>query len=573
MADSDQQTAQRRHPGAGRGRARAFPKGRQVEPAALAEVRDLLAGRGRSADLLIEHLHRLQDRFGHLAHRHLAALAQEMRLAMAEVYEVATFYHAFDVVADGGPPPPAVTLRVCDGLPCRMAGGEALGSALAAAHGPAIRVMPAACMGRCDAAPVVRVGGERYVTGADAGTVAAELPRAAEPACPAPPPASLAASRADGVYDALLALHAGTLAADDVLSVLEASGLRGLGGAGFPTARKWRLVRGHPGPRHAVVNADESEPGTFKDRLLLERSAHQVLAGALIAAFVVEAAALHVYLRDEYPHLRRGLEAAIAELGALGLDLPPVHLRRGAGAYICGEESALLESLEGRRGLPRHKPPFPAEVGLFGRPTLVNNVETLWFVPLLLRDGPGLMTGAGRRGRTGMRHFSVSGRVRRPGVRFAPAGISVRELIDEHCGGMLPGHEFRAYLPGGASGGVLPASLGDLPLDFGTLEPYGCFVGSHAVMVLSDADDIGDVALQTMRFFEDESCGQCTPCRVGTAKAVALMQGRRWDTGLLAELSACMADASICGLGQAAPNVLRTALRHLPDRMASRCEP
>ena len=545
-------------------RGRHAPKGRQVEPEVVAEVQALLGAEPRRPDLLIEHLHRLADAFGHLRHRHLAALAREMRLSFAEVYEVATFYHNFEVVPDQAAAPPDRTIRVCDSLTCALAGADALAAALADGLGGGVRVGHGACMGRCDQAPVVRLG-DQYVEQANVDKVLAALKR---PAVIAPDTPDLAAYRAAGGYAVLAECHGGTRTPDQVIAALEHSGLKGLGGAGFPTGRKWRFVRQAPGPRLMAVNGDESEPGTFKDRHYLLANPHQFLEGTLIGAWAVEAEAVYLYMRDEYADIRQILAREVATLGALGLDLPEIILRRGAGAYICGEESAMLESLEGKRGLPRHKPPFPSEVGLFGRPTLINNVETLYWVPELLQDGPGRFAQPGRRGATGLRSFSVSGRVAEPGVKLAPAGISARELIDEYCGGMAAGHVFKGYLPGGASGGILPASLADLPLDFGTLEKHGCLIGSAAIIVLSDRDSAALAARNLMRFFANESCGQCTPCRAGTEKAVALMAGPDWDRNLLRELSACMMDASICGLGQAAPNSLLSVLEHFPDDLA-----
>jgi formate dehydrogenase len=542
-------------PGRG-GRAAAHPKGRQVEPQALAEVRALLGETPRRRDLLIEHLHRLQDAVGGLKAAHLAALAEEMRLSLAEVYEVATFYHNFEVVKVGPVPLPAI--RVCASLCCAMQGAGRLMEELAARAAGRFRVVPTACLGRCDRAPAARIG-THCLAPAGADAAIAEL---AAPPAPVRAAVSLADYRAAGGYALLGRCRDGALTADAVIAALDEAGLRGLGGAGFPTARKWRLVRAQPAPRLLAVNADESEPGTFKDRHFLLADPHRFLEGMLIAAWAIDAKAIYIYLRDEYADIRALLDAAIGELGAPGAPLPAIHLRRGAGAYICGEESAMLESLEGKRGLPRHKPPFPAEVGLFGRPTLINNVETLYWVRDIVEKGPAAFLVAGRRGRRGLRAFSVSGRVREPGVKLAPAGISVRELIDEFCGGMAEGHRLKGYLPGGASGGILPASLADLPLDFGTLEAEGCFIGSAAIIVLSEADDIRAVAVNLMQFFKDESCGQCTPCRVGTEKALALMQRARWDECLLKELAQCMADASICGLGQAAPNGLLSAYRH-----------
>jgi NADH:ubiquinone oxidoreductase subunit F (NADH-binding)/NADH:ubiquinone oxidoreductase subunit E len=538
-----------------------------VEPRALEEVRALLGERPRRRDLLIEHLHLIQDRYGHLSAAHLAALAQEMRLALTEVYEVATFYAHFDVVKEGSPAPPAVTVRVCDSLSCAMAGGEQLVQALPQALGPNVRVLRAPCMGACDRAPVCAVG-HVQVFGADVSKLAAAV-RTGSHAHAAHPEADFSGYRASGGYKILEACLKGTRSREEIIKLVDDAGLRGLGGAGFPTGRKWNLVRAEPAPRMMAVNADEGEPGTFKDRYYLERDPHRFLEGMLIAAWVVEAREIYLYVRDEYPEVRLLLADEIAKVEAAGLcKHARIDLRRGAGAYICGEESAMIESIEGKRGLPRHRPPYVAQVGLFGRPTLEQNVETLYWVRDIIDRGPAWVTSQGRRGRKGFRSFSVSGRVRDPGVKVAPAGVSVQELIDELCGGMLPGHSFKGYLPGGASGGILPASMADLPLDFGTLEQYGCFVGSHAVVILSQHDDAKAVALNLMRFFEDESCGQCTPCRVGTEKAVKLMASGPWDEALLEELSQAMRDASICGLGQAAPNPLTCVLKYFRDDLA-----
>jgi formate dehydrogenase len=546
------------------GRAgRATPKGRQIEDRALAEVRVLLGDAPRRRDLLIEHLHRIQDAYRQISAAHLAALADEMRLAFAEVFEVATFYAHFDVVREGDPAVPPITIRVCDGLPCMMAGAEALLADRDGAFGPGVRVVRAPCVGLCDQAPVAEVG-HHFVQRADhAGLEAAVEAGDTHPHIPAY--VDYDAYRSAGGYALLDRMRAGELSADAVLDILDEAGLRGLGGAGFPTGRKWRSVRAEPGPRLMVVNGDEGEPGTFKDRHLLNTDPHRFLEGTLIGAQVIGAEDVYLYIRDEYPAARAILAREIAALPA---GLPRLHLRRGAGAYICGEESALIESIEGKRGQPRHKPPYPYQVGLFGRPTLVNNVETLFWVRDVIERGGAWWRGHGRNGRVGLRAYSVSGRVREPGVKFAPAGISVHELIDEFCGGMAEGHTFRAYLPGGASGGILPASMGHIPLDFGTLEPHGCFIGSAAIVVLSDRDDLKAAALNLMRFFQDESCGKCTPCRVGTQKAVALMERSVWDTPLLTELAAVMRDASICGLGQAAPNPLTCLMRYFPEEFA-----
>ncbi|HTV46050.1 MAG TPA: NAD(P)H-dependent oxidoreductase subunit E [Stellaceae bacterium] len=555
------------HPGSGRRRGRETPKGRQVDPAALDEVRGLLGERERRRDLLIEHLHLLQDHYGCLHARHLAALAEEMRLALVEVYEVASFYAHFDIVMDDEAPPPAVTVRVCDSLSCELAGAVRLLDQLQSRLGERVRVVRAPCMGGCDKAPVFAIGHALHER-ATAETVAAAV-AAGETHRPIPAYTGLDAYRADGGYRLLQSCLVGERSRDEIIAALEHSGLRGLGGAGFPTGRKWRLVNQEPAPRLLAVNGDEGEPGTFKDRHFLETDPHRFLEGMLIAGWVVEAADIYIYLRDEYPQCRTILDSEIAAIERAGLaPHTRIHLRRGAGAYICGEESAMLESIEGKRGLPRQRPPFPAQVGLFGRPTLCNNIETLYWVRDIVERGADWFTGHGRNGRKGLRTFSVSGRVREPGVKLAPAGITARQLIDEYCGGMAEGHAFKGYLPGGASGGILPAAMADLPLDFGTLEPHGCFTGSGAVVVLSDQDDMKAVALNLLRFFEDESCGQCTPCRAGTEKAVKLLTAPHWDEDLLNELTQVMGDASICGLGQAAMNPVRQVLKHFREDLA-----
>jgi formate dehydrogenase beta subunit len=551
------------HPGAGRRGGRNLPRGRQVDPGARAELQALLGDRPRRRDLLIEFLHLLQDKYGCLHAGHLAALAEEMKLALVEVYEVASFYAHFDIVLDGEPPPPPITVRVCDSLTCELLGAQQLLAALPERLGAGARVLRAPCMGGCHNAPVAAIGHALHEH-ATVDSVAAAVTRGEThpqlPAC-----RDFAAYRREGGYKLLEACVAGTMPLDDLLKRLEDSQLKGLGGAGFPTGRKWRFVRAEPKPRLMAVNGDEGEPGTFKDRVYLETDPHRFLEGMLIGAWAIAADDVYIYLRDEYPQCRDLLLQEMAKLEAAGLaSHTRLHLRRGAGAYICGEESAMLESIEGKRGLPRHKPPYPSQVGLFGRPTLINNIETLYWVRDIVEKGADWFAGQGRRGRKGPRSFSVSGRVKHPGMKLAPAGITVRELIDEFCGGMADGHAFKGYLPGGASGGVLPASMADLPLDFGTLEQYGSFIGSAAVVVLSDRDDMKAVALNLLRFFEDESCGQCTPCRVGTEKAVKLMSAKVWDKALLAELTKVMSDASICGLGQAAMNPVKSVMKHFP---------
>jgi formate dehydrogenase beta subunit len=534
------------------------PKGRYVDPKALAEVNDLLGNEPRRRDLLIEHLHKIQDRFGHLSANHLVVLAAEMKMAMAEVYEVATFYHHFDVVKEGENPPPSVTVRVCDSLSCEMAGADELLKKLPRLLGKDVRVLSAPCVGRCETAPVAVVG-QNPICNAKVDLVVAAVESAALK-CPPTRYVNFAAYRKAGGYETFLKCLNGTIDREQIFKTMENSGLRGLGGAGFPAGRKWRIVWAEPAPRLMAVNIDEGEPGTFKDRYYLERDPHRFLEGMLIAAWAVGIAEVYVYLRDEYAGCRAILEKEIDQV-RLNLCAPPIHLRRGAGAYICGEESAMIESIEGKRGMPRLRPPYVAQVGLFDRPTLEHNMETLYWVRDILEKGAQWFAGQGRNGRKGLRSFSVSGRVRKPGVHLAPAGITVKELIAEFCGGMLPGHQFYAYLPGGASGGILPASLGDVPLDFDTLQAHGCFIGSAAVIILSDRDRAHGAARNVMKFFADESCGQCTPCRVGSAKALGLMQSKTWDQPLLKELSQVMMDSSICGLGQAAPNPVLSVMK------------
>ena len=553
-----------RHPGAGKRKTRATAKGRQVDPEALADISELLGDRPRDRDLLIEHLHVIQDRYKHISARHLQALAELMRIPMAEAYEVATFYHHFDVVKEGEAPPAPITIRVCDSLTCEMMGADKLIAALDGKLGSDVRVVRAPCMGRCDTAPVAKVG-RHDIDHADRAKVEAVV-KAGDFDAPIPDYEDYETYGAAGGYRFLREVLAGQHTPEKLIETMEASNLRGLGGAGFPSGRKWKFVRMETTPRLMAVNGDEGEPGTFKDRYYLERKPHQFIEGMLIAAWVVEAEAVYVYMRDEYPSVLEILEKEFGKVREAGLDrVTKIHLRRGAGAYICGEESAMIESIEGKRGLPRHRPPFVAKVGVFDRPTLVHNVETLYWVTEILTKGPECFTSHGRNGRTGLRSFSVSGRVKQPGVKLAPAGITVKELIDEFCGGMADGHAFKGYLPGGASGGILPASLGDLPLDFDTLQPHGALIGSAAIVVLSDQDSMKDAAVNLMRFFEDESCGQCTPCRVGCEKAVKLMSGGAWNQPLLIELSSAMMDASICGLGQAAPNPILTVMKYFPE--------
>jgi formate dehydrogenase beta subunit len=551
-----------------RTRKRQQPKGRRVDPQALAEVRELLDDAPRQRDQLIEHLHKIQDRFGHLSSAHLAALAQEMSMAQTEVYEVASFYHHFDIVREGEAQPAALTVRVCDGLSCEMAGAQALLDRLPAILGKDVRVLHAPCIGRCEQAPAAVVG-QHPVPHATAEKVAA-LVTAHEFNHEPEPYVELKEYKSHGGYRALQQCLTGERDVESVIKTMESSGLRGLGGAGFPAGRKWRIVRAEPAPRLMAVNIDEGEPGTFKDRYYLERDPHRFLEGMLIAAWAVGISAIYIYLRDEYHGCRAVLERELEKLRINPpiVAMPLIELRRGAGAYICGEESAMIESIEGKRGMPRLRPPYVAQVGLFGRPTLEHNFETLFWVRDLIEKGADWFGGEGRNGRKGLRSFSVSGRVKEPGVKLAPAGITIRELIAEYCGGMQEGHEFYGYLPGGASGGILPAAMGDIPLDFDTLQPYGCFIGSAAVIVLSDKDTATQAARNMMRFFADESCGQCTPCRAGTAKSLAIIERPKWDVPLLAELSQVMRDASICGLGQAAPNPVDCVVKYFPQELS-----
>ncbi|WP_430449215.1 NAD(P)H-dependent oxidoreductase subunit E [Rhodophyticola sp.] len=549
----------------GGGKGRKTPKGRQYEDAALAEVRALLGDRPRRRDLLIEHLHLIQDAYGHLSARHLRALAEEMRLPMAEIWEVASFYAHFDLVKEEETPPPALTIRVCDSLSCELAGAHALKAALdRGLDASQVRVVTAPCMGRCDTAPVLELG-HNHIDHADPAKVAAAI-AAGDTHAHLPDYERLDGYVAAGGYEVLKRLReSGDWEA--VQEDLLASGLRGLGGAGFPSGRKWGFVRANDGPRYLAVNGDEGEPGTFKDRYYLERVPHLFLEGMLIAAWAVEAETCFIYMRDEYPAVLEILRREIKALEDAALvDKGFIDLRRGAGAYICGEESAMIESIEGKRGLPRHRPPFVAQVGVFGRPTLVHNVETLHWVARVCREGPAVLNAVEKNGRTGLRSYSVSGRVAMPGVYLLPAGSTIRDII-EVAGGMAEGHVFKAYQPGGPSSGLLPASIDDVPLDFDTLQPLGSFIGSAAVVVLSDQDSAKAAALNMLRFFEAESCGQCTPCRVGCEKAVKLMQADKWDRPLLEELCVAMADASICGLGQAAPNPIRLTMKHFPDEV------
>ena len=546
---------------------RAVGKGRQVDPKALSEVQALLGDESRQEDLLIEHLHKIQDKFHYISAAHLVALAREMKLSKAEVYEVATFYHHFDVIKEEDSAPPALTVRVCESLTCEMKGAHSLIESLESALGDEVRVQKVPCIGRCNLAPVAVVGMNPIESATADRVIKAVTQQEIGPETINP--IEFDAYRASEGYSTYVACMEGDHPIEDVLEMMDDSGLRGLGGAGFPTGRKWRIVRGQPSPKVMAVNIDEGEPGTFKDKYYLDRDPHRFLEGMLIAAWATDIHEIYVYLRDEYAAIRGSLEKEIAKLVANPpvKNMPVIHMRRGAGAYICGEESAMIESIEGKRGMPRLRPPYVAQVGAFGRPTLEHNMESVYWVRDIFEKGPSFFTDHGRNGRVGLRSFSVSGRVNKPGVHFAPAGISVRELIEEYCGGMEDNHTFYGYFPGGASGGILPASLGDVALDFDTLQEYGCFIGSAAIVVFSDQDRARDLAVNAMKFFEDESCGQCTPCRVGTAKAVVLMEKPEWDENLLEELSEVMVDASICGLGQAAPNPMRSVMKYFSEEL------
>ncbi len=538
-------------------------QGRTTPHKSLAEVRHLLGDAPRTRDMLIENLHKIQDHYHHISNRHILALSIDMSLPMAEIYETATFYHHFDVLNENEPPPPTKTIRVCESLTCEMFGAKELIKQLEAKYKDDIRIQAVPCVGRCDTAPVAVVG-TNPIEHANQEKIDNAVNKKEFDAA-IPEYIGYTSYRKSGGYQTLIDCVNGKHDRDKIIKTLEDSKLRGLGGAGFPMGQKWRILSQQSKPRLIAINIDEGEPGTFKDRYYLERDPHRFIEGTLIAHWAIEAEDIYIYLRDEYAGCRKALEK---ELSALKQDppcqLPNIHLRRGAGAYICGEESAMIESIEGKRGLPRLRPPYVAQVGLFGRPTLEQNMESMHWVRDIIEKGAEWFSSEGRHERSGLRSFSVSGRINKPGVHLAPAGITMRELIDEYCGGMLDGHKFYGYFPGGASGGILPASLGDVPLDFDTLQEHGCFIGSAAIVVLSDKDSVKNMALNAMRFFEDESCGQCTPCRAGTEKAVKLMEEKYWDQALLEELARAMEDASICGLGQAAPNPLRCAIKYFP---------
>ena len=548
-----------------KGKGRRTPKGRQFEDEALNEVKALLENRPRQKDLLIEFLHLIQDKYGYLSAQHLCALAEELKISMAEVYEVASFYAHFDIVKEDETPPPQITIRVCDSLSCELAGAEKLREELKKGLDPKeVRVVRAPCMGRCDAAPTLELG-HNHIDRASTDKVQAAISEG-HFHCSIPEYERFQKYFSLGGYQTLLNLRLeGNW--EDIQNKILASGLRGLGGAGFPSGKKWGFVRMNEGPRFIAVNGDEGEPGTFKDRFYLERTPHLFLEGMLIAAWAVEAEKAYIYMRDEYPAVLKILKEEITALEQAGIIEPGyIELRRGAGAYICGEESAMIESIEGKRGLPRHRPPFVAQVGLFGRPTLVHNVETLHWIARICREGPEILNSVEKNGRKGLRTYSVSGRVKEPGIYLLPAGSTILDIIDA-AGGMMKGHTFKAYQPGGPSSGLLPSKLNDVPMDFDTLQPYDTFIGSAAVVILSDKDSARAAALNMLKFFEDESCGQCTPCRVGCEKAVKLMEKKEWDTELLEEVCKTMVDASICGLGQAAPNAIKSTIKYFNDEI------
>ena len=549
-----------------RKKMRGEKHGRIVNPVALQQVQELLGDAPVRRDLLIEYLHLIQDKFHHISADHMTALANVMKLATTEVYEVASFYHHFDLVKEGHHAPPELTIRVCDSVSCELNDANKIISALEGKYEGKIRIQPVPCVGRCEQAPVAVVG-TNAIANADIDKIVAAVDNNEKEAV-VPDYIDYDSYKKDGGYQTLSKLVKGELSKEDVITTLEDSNLRGLGGAGFPAGRKWRIVGEQAAPRIMAVNIDEGEPGTFKDRYYLEKDPHRFFEGMLIAAHVVGTDSIYIYLRDEYAGVRKALTTELEKLKTNAPeDLPYIELRRGAGAYICGEESAMIESIEGKRGMPRLRPPFVAQVGVFGRPTLEHNMETLYWVRDLIEKGADWFTSHGRNGRKGLRSFSVSGRVKKTGVHLAPAGITIKELIDEYCDGMLDGHEFYGYFPGGASGGILPASMGDIPLDFDTLNEYGCFIGSAAIMIFSNKDSAKALAHNAMKFFSHESCGKCTPCRVGTSKAVMLMDKDEWDQPLMKELSQTMNDASICGLGQAASNPMQCVINYFPDEL------
>ena len=541
------------------------PRGRKVDFEVLNALEKLLNTDFYRRDHLIEYLHIIQDTHGAITKDYMTALASLMEISLTEVYEVATFYHHFDVVESDDDKPPALTVRVCDSVSCEMNGANELAQTLDNYFKGTVRVQKVPCIGRCQSAPaaVVKMNPvdnatfEKIKKAVNDKAYAPEIPNYI----------NLESYIEDGGYEIYRSICDEKISKDDAVNILESSELKGLGGAGFPAGRKWRILRDQQAPRLLAVNIDEGEPGTFKDRYYLESDPHRFFEGMLIASKVVGIDKIYIYLRDEYPAVKIIMEKELDKIKEKFDGIPEIEMRRGAGAYICGEESAMIESIEGKRGMPRLRPPFVAQVGLFGRPTLEHNMETLFWIRDILDKGASWFADQGVNGRKGFRSFSVSGRVKQPGVHLAPAGITVQELIDDYAGGMIEGHSFYGYFPGGASGGILPASMNNIPLDFGTLEEHGCFIGSAAVVILSDKDRARDAAKTTIDFFKHESCGKCTPCRAGTSKASELMKSEQWDTDLLQDLSQTMSDASICGLGQAASNPVKSVLKYFPDEV------
>ena len=544
----------------------SLPKGRQTDDISEKEIKELVGDLHFDRSQLIEALHLIQDKFNCLSQRHLKSLSELFKLSQAEVFEVASFYHHFDIVKDGESLDHELTIRICDGLSCEMAGAQHLiKNVKEIIDENKIRIQKVPCIGRCANAPAAQVG-KKAVNNA---TPLKLLKFSKEDTTPEIPDyQNLSDYLNIGGYECLKKVIAKKLNLENAISILAKSGLRGLGGAGFPADKKWQIVNSYNGIRYMTINGDEGEPGTFKDRFWLESEPHKMLEGAQIAALLVGCNKIYLYMRDEYPAVLEILKAEIEKLEKTNFWLVPMEIRRGAGAYICGEESAMIESIEGKRGLPRHRPPYIAEKGLFGRPTLNHNIETLFWIPEILSKGSEWFSGLGfNENHKGVRSYSVSGRVLNPGVKVAPAGIPVRKLIDDYCGGMLPGHEFKAFFPGGASGGIFPAKMSDMGLDFGIFEPHGGFVGSHAVIILSDQDSILDAVINTIKFFKHESCGQCTPCRNGTEKLISLLANSNKDVELYEDLMMVMRDSSICGLGQAATNCLNHLLKYFSEEL------
>ncbi len=514
-------------------------------------------------DLLIEHLHKIQDYFGFLSEKNLTLLAKILKLSKVEVYEVASFYAHFDIVKEGDIPPPKTTIRVCNSLSCQINGSTTLKNKIIKIfQDQDIRVLDAPCMGRCAFAPALEIG-HFHVENANLEKVIEAIEKKwRDPIIP----------NYQSVYDYInkggyQKLREIKDRKDIWYDNIIKADLRGLGGAGFRTAKKWKLVSNEKGPRYLAVNGDEGEPGTFKDKYYLETEPHMFLEGMLMAATSINAKKCFIYIRDEYPAVLKILKDEIIKLeNEKIIPLNYIDLRRGAGAYICGEESAMIESIEGKRGLPRHRPPYVGQSGIFGKPTLVHNIETLYWVAKIMREGPEIFTDFNKNNCMGLRSYSVSGRVKNPGLYLLPSGSTILDII-EASGGMIEGHQFKAYQPGGASSGLLPATINDVPLDFDTLDKYNTFIGSAAVVVLSDKDKIKDVALNMIEFFKSESCGQCTPCRVGCEKAVNIMKQKDWDISLLEDLCEVMESSSICGLGQAATNPIKSSISFFSEEL------